>query len=334
MSTDNENLLDGIISDLEAATQKSQSDEDRLPVCFMPEGDYEIRLGVDSKGKLFQEARYYKVPDVLVGHKEGSGEEIRRNVWYRASMKWDDDPIGPYAEELGYPNTAKYGVAVFGVVREIFKGASEYFAPGPCIHIVNKKFLTAITAAIKNMITDKDPGRAQFGRSVVSSSLDFKKPGFVIKITATRGQQGTVNAEFKTFGYNTPPDIVAPEIYAKFEDISKVYFPQVGPENDKNGLIIIEHYKQLIKEKQKITDPAPGWTPEAPKSPVTQAAPAQEVKTSSTTPEPTGTAKVISDLDRALDGGTKSPEVTPVTPATPPTSNADLEKAFLDAKIK
>lgn len=247
---DDLSFLDAILGEMNEVTSKKGVSD--LNVCFLGDQDFTMRVVWDSNKKLFNEFRLYRA---VIPVKNDKGEEIERTIRYRAPMAWEEDTILPYAEELdNWSYNCKYYNSFFGEIVEITKGQDEYFKPGLCILLANnKRFINALNSAMI-ALAKKKSGEIQIGKQVLINSLDPYKTGYLINVRSIKGQGGSCNVAFDTLG--EPSHKFTEENAKKFDDITKAYCPLFGVENDKNGLLIIDHYKKLISQMHQFVLPA------------------------------------------------------------------------------
>lgn len=298
-ATDQLSFIDQMIDAMEEATSKKGPGD--LNLAFLGEQNFTMRIVVDANKRLFNEFRMYNVSVPSIN--PDTGEEIFKKVKYRAPMAWDEDKVKPFADELNnWMLNAGYYNTFFGEIVEITYGASEYFKPGPCVLIAkNKRFLTALQSAV-TALAKKTSGGRLIGKELLAKSFDASQPGYLINVVSTKGQGGACNISFVTIG--DPDHKIDPEIAKQFDDITKAYCPPFGPENDKNGELIIAYYKKLIEQGNSFVEPNRQNVATPANQPVTQSTQSSTLTTPVTNqpslPAATLDKQAADDLDAEL----------------------------------
>jgi hypothetical protein len=246
-----EDFLSTLLADMEVAAKRTEKKfGDDLQICFLGEADFTMRLVLDSKQKLYHEWYMYNVP---IPMKDAEGKEIEKRHRYRIPGKKADDPIAPYAEELGhFSYKSRYYCTFFGEIVTITKGQNEYFKPGPCLLVTNnRKFWTALNSAMQALAK-----RGEAGKKYLRDTLTPDAKGILINVRNTKGQSGACAISYELpFAEEEPTHTFLPEAIEKFQDITQVYCPELGAENDRNCQLIINHYKKLIEDKAGQAEP-------------------------------------------------------------------------------
>ena len=298
-------FIDTMLADAEKITSKNGGNGD-LKVVYLtekniPKRSFTMRIVLDSNNQLCNQFRVYSVPiKTVIKDESGEEKEVEKRIAYRAPLSWDEDIVKPYADQLNhYLYDANYNISFFGEIVDVTEGASEKFpAKTPCILVTSgKKFLIALTAAMKNVTAKTKKDDSNFGKKLLAQSLDPTKTGYLINVTAIKSTQWSFNVSFDLFG--DPEHEINPEIAKQFDDITKAYCPSFGPENDANGLKVIEQYKKLIAERSDYVEPDP-VEESKPKIDVKDIVESKEEKPKTEVKEPTKD-NGIEDLDAALD---------------------------------
>jgi len=246
-----EDFLSDILEDLEDETKKSaggggKDDPNRPVTKYLPEGKFVMRVALDSFKKLFASAWVYNGKVEIT---DSEGKKVLKSV--RALSPKDNDPLKAMASELGWQYKSKYTAVVFGEIISSEVKDNKYFTTGPCILVVNKKFLDALKGAIQYLSTRK----AELARA----ALDPKKPGLPFVVEVERGTQGKVSIT---------PDVLAtehvfkPETVEYFKDINNIYWiiPKPGSDNDAAVALLSESYQKALRDKMGYVDPNAGMT--------------------------------------------------------------------------
>ena len=267
--------LDDLINDAEAQAPTRGS---KLNFAYI-RGDskFDIRLFQDANKRLVRIAWAYKCMIPALSTKAGEEGKLINRQFSALAKGPTDDTIKAITQELGlgWQANARCFYIYYAELSNISKGKDEqYFKPGPCIFIANKRFHDALLIALKNL-RGKKP-------EFLANALDPTKDGLVMNVNI----QGAGRDQIVAVGFDTISDLgkaQEKEIAEAFKDISVEYLPN-GQQNDVNYDIILNHYKSTLKEKVDSVAPVSATHP--------LDKPVNQVAETSATPPSMGSAPV------------------------------------------
>jgi hypothetical protein len=242
--------VNAVIADMnKRGTSDRPPKENKLPAVYLSavKCKFKARFVWDKNKKLYNEFNQYYLacPD-----KRQDGSEYIKHVFHRVKDT-RDCVIRPFVDELGdFRKKASWNFAFFCDITEIEyeEGPkSKLGKGGPCVLISSIKFKNAFTEAITNLASTDD------GKALLDKSFTATEPGMLFTVTFHGGPGGYCNIQLDPFLKMN--HVFTPEVADKFEDITEMYCEKYGPENDNNGLIILEYYKKMLSERASHADP-------------------------------------------------------------------------------
>lgn len=286
-------FLDNLINEMEGDLPKSGGGgREFLPITYIPDGQFTIRLSSDLKGALYRHAHIYSA---RIAVPQGENGELKAKTLYAHVP--EVDAISAIAKEIGdWRLNARHNFLYFIEVVKVTKSSNADFKPGASLAICDKKFHDALLALFK-VTAEKGDG----ARAAIKEMLDPTKPGLLIDVVVTKGQQGTVKMSFDTF---SQPYLIKPEVSEKFVDIKTAMYPEKGSTTDTaNYTLILEHYKKLLEEHRQRqaskvhTPPATSAMPTA-QVPAVESAPQVQAPAEVPAQAPTESAPATSAADQ------------------------------------
>jgi len=254
--------------------------KDRLPLVFVGNPcKFTARIAADKNGEV---CRVYMMYNVPIPQPDGTEKRVRYTVEGVpktrngvAYMDWaEKDPILGLALKLkDMYNTYKFkprlACAYYGEITAVEKGTSEWFKPGPCVMIFNGEvFKKAFANACENLKQKCNAEGVPVGKELWLKTLNPTEKGLLMDITYDPARQGFTGSCFVSFDqvlglHHT----FAPEVIAKFTDITQEYAPVLGTTNDANGIKIIEYYTRKLENPPNYVKADPPWEEDGDKKP-------------------------------------------------------------------